>query len=809
MPPTMQGQAVRCSACGQAMMVPGQPAAVPVAQLPPVQPTATTAQPPPAPAPAAAPPRQPPPFAPPPRMNVPPSQSGPPSFASSRTAPAPRRPIVSPTDPALGQVVKEYAPTTGYWVALGIAGGVSLFVIILAILVFPTNKGLLIAPTIVLGAAGLFLTGTALTQALRGMNLQLLLCEHGFQYRRFSRCVSARWQDVAAVLYAREYVPSGKSLFVEILTVTLRDGKEIGLPSNLGDLHEIYTYLNTATRPLLVQQAQAALDRGESLRFGDDLRLQPTGLVYKGQHRGWEYVPRAVVCAAPIATTPGSRSTLAVRLEGLDPAQVWCLGASLVPNCHVLLELLESRFRVPVVYRVSLAERRAAPDPGVDTNGKGCPWCGGPVGMVANPALGASFGLIGALISAATAGSECRDCGRILRSELAPPRRPAPRRRSVIPLASVLGGGAAGLLVLLFVFAFIERGKHAPNVEGPPGGAQLPDGQKLPDGEKQPEGIPPQQPVRPPGQLRTIKTAGRIRHARFAPDGSMVATLGDGATCELWSPQSGDLQWRCELKLPGRNNWLAFSGDGKYVIAWDGEGPLFLREARTGTVRTTIDPGGWDAGMNMGAFSPAGNLLVVNRGATIKFWTVPDGQPAVAYMKRVEPDPRTHYVSSLIAAGGNTLITGAYRSSPAGGIERIDQVWDLANGGPPRRLTALKLRQDNARLTMSPDGRLVMAHSDQEVEVVDWAKDQLQVRLTAKDFTSAAFTADSKAVVTGHRDGSVGLYAVPTGEHLGRLQAGRPGDEVSAVGVSPDGRLLATGANDELTLWTFAEALRR
>jgi hypothetical protein len=698
---------------------------------------------------------------------------------------------VSAEDPALGRTLKEYTPTTGYWVALAIAGGVSLLVVILAILVFPTNKGLLIAPTIVLGATSLFLTGVALVQALRGMNLQLLLCENGFQYRRFSRCVSARWQDVAAVLYAREWVPSGKSLFLEVLTITLRDGKAIGLPWNLGDLHEIYTHINAATRPLLVQQAQALLDRGESLRFGDDLRVQPTGPVYKGQHRPWEYIPRAVVCAAPIATTPGSRGTLAVRLEGHDPAQVWCLGASLVPNCHVLLDLLANRFGVPVVYRVGLAERRAAPDPGVDPHGKGCPWCGGPVGLVANPALGVNFGLIGALIGAAMAGRECRDCGRILKSEMGPPRRPTPRRRSVIPLASMLGGAAAALLVVLFVFAFSERGNRAPQVAGPPGGAPPLDGQKPPE-----------------GQLRTIKPAGRTWHVRFAPDGNVLATLGDAAKCQLWNPQLGAQLGQFDLKLPGRHNWVSFSGDGKYVLGWDGEGPLLLREARTGAVRTTIDTGPGDAGLNFGTFSPAGNLLVVNRGATIRFWTIPDGQPAADYMKRVQPDPNTHYVSSQIADGGKTLITGAYRGTPAGGLERVDQVWDLAGGGPPRRLTALKLRQDNARLILSPDGRLVVAHSDQEVEVVDWAKDQLQVRLTAKDFTSAAFTADSKGVVTGHRDGSVQLWAVPSGKRLARMQAGRPGGEVSAVGVSPDGRLLATGVNDELTLWTFAEALR-
>jgi WD40 repeat protein len=282
-----------------------------------------------------------------------------------------------------------------------------------------------------------------------------------------------------------------------------------------------------------------------------------------------------------------------------------------------------------------------------------------------------------------------------------------------------------------------------------------------------------------------------------------VATLGWNAVGQLWDAKAGTEVGNFRLSQPGHNNWLVLTPDGKYFVAWDGAGMIDLRDGRTGESVRRIDAGGYDAGYNYGDFSPDGSFLVVNRGATVKFWDIPAGKPK--QFANVKFDTQTHHTSAQLADGGNTLVTGAYR----GGLERMDQVWDLTGQAPPRRLTGFDRGNVWARLLLAPGGDHAVLSGGNKIEVLNWRTDKMAAVLKApegKSFTALAFTPDGKRLATADSGGRVTLLELPGGKECASFSAST--GAVTALAFSGDGKTLATAAGATVTLWNADEALR-
>jgi hypothetical protein len=358
---------------------------------------------------------------------------------------------------------------------------------------------------------------------------------------------------------------------------------------------------------------------------------------------------------------------------------------------------------------------------------------------------------------------------------------------------------------------FVAQEENPPPPMGlPPWGAEPPPVQPWNPQPAQPPDVPPPPPPKKPGELRTLKIkSGDVWHVRFSPDGKTLATLGNEARCQVWDRNTGEERGSFRLENAQHNNWLVFSPTGEHMVAWDGSGMVYLREGATGKIVTRLDPGGWDAGYNYGDFSPDGKTLVVNRGGFFFFWKVPDGAEAPPKAKELTPN-QTHNTSSQYAADGKTIIVGAY-GNPGGPLVRQDRVIDLTGEKPPRRLTGFDRNNIWARLTMSPDRRIAMLHTDKIVELLDWTTDKHVLMLETKDspFVQVTFTPDSKVLATLHQDGWVRFWELPSGKELGSVDARRQGKSPTAVSVSPDGKMLATGAGDEVTLWEFATVFPR
>ncbi len=148
-------------------------------------------------------------------------------------------------------------------------------------------------------------------------------------------------------------------------------------------------------------------------------------------------------------------------------------------------------------------------------------------------------------------------------------------------------------------------------------------------------------------------------------------------------------------------------------------------------------------------------------------------------------------------------LTGTKHRLPSTEAVRRDEVWDLPTGAPARLLTGFNRENTSDRLPLSPDGSLAVARTHRLVELLDWKTDRMVLLKEAPigaDFTSAGFTPDGKVLVTGHQDGTVHFWDVPTGRGRATFKA-HDGGPVAAVDVSADKRMLATGFGSEVVLW--------
>jgi hypothetical protein len=323
-----------------------------------------------------------------------------------------------------------------------------------------------------------------------------------------------------------------------------------------------------------------------------------------------------------------------------------------------------------------------------------------------------------------------------------------------------------------------------------------------------PQPLPrPKEPQPPPGQLRVLKMSGQLgesfMYAAFAPDGKTLATVSNRQTLELWDPKTGAERFS-ETKPTGGSNigLLIFSPDSRWVVAWDGQGPLKMRDG-TGKAHLSLDFGG-DAYYSYGAFSPDSKLLAVTAGDRVRLWRAPEGKPDPVLDKMIQT-PRLTYNSAQFTPDGKTLLTGGFYNLIDG--PRLDQAWDL---------TAGKFRSDFkgfnpkhvGRMLLSPDGRLALMQTDKTAEVVDWQANR-QVRLLTADgptsFASVVFDRDGRHLISLASDGLVTRWEIDSGKGVATFKAQGPG---GALAVSADGKTVATARWGELTLWDADRAFQ-
>ena len=288
----------------------------------------------------------------------------------------------------------------------------------------------------------------------------------------------------------------------------------------------------------------------------------------------------------------------------------------------------------------------------------------------------------------------------------------------------------------------------------------------------------------------------------------------------------------------------AFSRDGRLLAASDASGLITLHDTSDwGTIARLNHAGGATAV----AFSPDGatlysagydgkvrvwnvagrSLAGVLNGAAKTIWTLdvsPDGSRLAA-----AGEDASVYVWTLARAGAPMALRGHQRNiwevrfSPdgkrlaSGSFDKTARLWDAVSGKPLKTINGHQ--QAVVGLAFSPDGKLLATSGDDSTIRLWRLPDAAPVRTinVGKHTYKLAFTPDGRWLVSGGRTrGGFGTLwhqlsgggGTGTPIHIwrvadGALVAALPaGDDISDLGISPDGHWLATATEDrKVEVW--------
>jgi WD40 repeat protein/DNA-binding SARP family transcriptional activator len=242
---------------------------------------------------------------------------------------------------------------------------------------------------------------------------------------------------------------------------------------------------------------------------------------------------------------------------------------------------------------------------------------------------------------------------------------------------------------------------------------------------------------------------------------------------------------------PDGINPIDLSGDGRLLAIGDFNGRMAIFDTRS---RRSL-PGRFQAqtGVRDLALSPDGSLLAValQQGGVIQLWDVRSA--TLRHQLRTGlPD-----VGVSFSPDQRSLVTLSVDESEPGVARAVLSRWDVGNG---RRLVgpvSVTTRGAEA-LAATPDGaRLVVVNGAEVVQVAPGTLQPVR-RLPRKPPRTgpmaAALSPDGRMVALGAEDGTVQLLDLATGRFRG--MAGRHESPIGGVAFSADGTMLASGGGD-------------
>lgn len=205
--------------------------------------------------------------------------------------------------------------------------------------------------------------------------------------------------------------------------------------------------------------------------------------------------------------------------------------------------------------------------------------------------------------------------------------------------------------------------------------------------------------------------------AAFAPDGGRVAFGvfdGDGMEpLRLYDAHSGKEMYRVAVPSGDeRLDWVLFSGDGKLLIASDGEGKVSVHDAASGGARGNLEVDWTCLGVPssehalVAGASPRTNMVAIACKNTITLWDA-------ATQQRLHQIDAGAPVRSLAFAPDGEIVA-------VGTVDGVLTLYRADTGASIRQLR--RHRSSVEALAYSPDGRLLASGTDEgmvRLEVID------------------------------------------------------------------------------------------
>jgi RNA polymerase sigma factor (sigma-70 family) len=306
--------------------------------------------------------------------------------------------------------------------------------------------------------------------------------------------------------------------------------------------------------------------------------------------------------------------------------------------------------------------------------------------------------------------------------------------------------------------------------------------------------------------VRAIGDAGG-RCVAFSPDGRRVAAAGfhlestSGTplmTLPIYDVQTG----RRVQTLTGHTEWetyaIAFSPDGKLFASSGADKQLLIWELATGKVRHQLAAG--TTRVIALAFSPDGTLLASGGSdKAVRLWDMTTGRAQAWHQDQADwvctlafaPDGK--WIASGSCDWGRHQGRETTRMPPSKPDYRSGlSLRFIANDSSVAKSLPGQLRS----VAFHPDGKLLAYAVDKEIWLYDIPHPNLSKVVAHHDLdvTSVAFTSDGNAVISGGHDQTVKCTDLATGRTI--WQTSGSFEQVNAIAISKDGKLLATGSSD-------------
>ena len=336
--------------------------------------------------------------------------------------------------------------------------------------------------------------------------------------------------------------------------------------------------------------------------------------------------------------------------------------------------------------------------------------------------------------------------------------------------------------------------------------------------------------------LGALDTVGGIVGVAFSPDGQRILT-GDflvGAAI-IWDIGiTGDAEWANIPTAPDAIRAVAFTPDGRRLVAPGVDAAVTMWDARSGARIRDFDPGSEPA-LLLGMSGDGTRIGAAMADGTIRVWDAATGQRSWS----MKPDAP---INDLAVGDDPYLVATADMAGVARVYDGSGQEVRVLQESSPRVALSVALSPDGRRLAVTtvPVGREIAGEvpiriwdvkdqrivqsltGDQGGMAFDrsgdrlvtqragvariWDVDEAMVTATLAGHTggipAAAFSSDGSRVATTSLDGTVRLWDTASGRQILVL----PGHQVTATSVafSPDGSLVASAGADGLArVWSL------
>jgi hypothetical protein len=249
----------------------------------------------------------------------------------------------------MGEVRKELAGK-GAWIGAGVLLGVALLFFLLAGINADARKPGRAIILLLVALSSLFLAGFAVFESIRRLGKRVQVCENGLAWKAGSSSGALGWPEIVTVVY-QHHIPALVMVFGPLgplaarflgrgqLMLTTKTGEVVELPA----VHGLYGVSATVCRkikPHVLPEIERKIEAGEPIEFGPHLLVESKGLRWVDQKVRWRDLDALVVqhrAASPSVLHADASQPPLLDIE---------LGA--IPNLHLLLDVVEDRFRVPV-----------------------------------------------------------------------------------------------------------------------------------------------------------------------------------------------------------------------------------------------------------------------------------------------------------------------------------------------------------------------------------------------------------------------------------------------------------------------------